>query len=413
MKSQKRPPARKQQGPPAAPSTPVEAFVPENPLVGFVSGEQKAPQAKEESTTEGRANEDKSAEQPVGLPTDEPADAGSWYDDKDFLTLQRDENLANLPPARVTKTSLTQVVLEAKRLGKKANELNRTGAHQRHLAVIARWYEGDRLLAIHDFLVAQDRRPEWVPLYESAGLTAKQISRATRLRRAFPTVDDPDLKKIPTLEEADALATSILNNKKRNESGAPKDNTPDTGAGADSTIKAPKAHIKKRRKRRSKGTAGATLPPDPVEALEGEFKRQYGPDHLRDMGVQMIERGLGRAAEDEKPIRVDAVLDDLATVALAAADKKVQDIDKEDAEGQQSVRQSLKTIFDFVEGPARILDPTWRLVRYASWVSLATDESVRLKWDDPRTQCDVDKAIDSLAGSLDALKKRRAEGQQE
>jgi hypothetical protein len=315
------------------------------------------------------------------------------------------------------------------RLGKKANELNRTGAHNRHLAVIARWYEGDRWLAIHDFLLGQGRRPEWVPLYESAGLTAKQISRATRLRRAFPTVDD--LKKIASLEEAEALATIILNNKKRNESGTAKDKTPDTGAGADSTVNAPptggvpdtgsdqaapdageadvqKADIKKPRKRRNK----RTLPPDPVKALEGKFKRQYGADHLLDMGVQMIERGLGRAV-DEKPIRVDAVLDDLATVALAAADKKVREIDKEDAEGQQSVRHSLKTLFDFVEGPARLLDPTWLLERAASWVSLATDESVRLKWNDPRTQRDVDKAIDSLTGSLDALKKRRAEGQQE
>jgi hypothetical protein len=276
--------------------------------------------------------------------------ADRWYDDQEFLTLRRDYYLENLHAVRVTKATLSKVVSEAKKLGEKANELNRTGAPHRHLAVIARWYEGDRWLAIHEFLFAQGRRPEWVPLYEGAGLTAKQISRATRLRRAFPTVDD--LKKIATLEEAEALVASVLSKKKRNESGATTDNKSDTGAGADSTVKAPpagtgkaapdagqadaqKADKKKPRKRRSKGTSGtsgdggATLPPDPVEALERDFKLQYTPGNLLEMGVKMIERGLGRAAVDDKPFRMDTVLDDLATVALAAADKKVRDIDKE------------------------------------------------------------------------------------
>jgi hypothetical protein len=504
-RSKKRPPALTQQGPPTAPNIPTEAFIPENPFEGFMPlleaheeerlakslageganpGEQDAPQAKKESTAEGRAHEDKVAEKPVGLPAEEPAeatveagetakvkaegqtteeakeegkraneeaaelpsetlqafppdvdDAGGWYDDREFLTLRRDEGLADLPAVRLTPSSLSKVVSEAKKLGKKANELNRTGAHQRHLAVIARWYEGDRWLAIHEFLVAQGRRPEWVPLYEGAGLTAKQISRATRLRRAFANVED--LKKITTLEEAEALATNILNKKDGQSAGA-KAKTPDAGAGAGSSLVAPatasipdtgtgqeapdegeadepKAHIKKARKHRNKGASGeggTTLPPDPVEALESECKRQYRPDHLLDMGVQMIERALGRAVVDDKPFRVDAVLDDLATLAVAAADKKVQDIDKEDGEAQQSVQRSLKTLFEFMEGPARLLDPTWLLKVATSWVSLATDETLRLKWDDPKTQCDVDKALDSISGNLLVLKKRREQAQQ-
>ncbi len=154
------------------------------------------------------------------------------------------------------------------------------------------------------------------------------------------------------------------------------------------------------------------MPPDPVETLESKCKRQYRPDHLLDMGVQMIERALGRAVVDDKPFRVDAVLDDLATLAVAAADKKLQDIDKEDAEAQQSVQRSLKTLFEFMEGPARLLDPTWLLKVATSWVSLATDETLRLKWDDPKAQCDVDKALDSISGNLLVLKKRREQAQQ-
>jgi hypothetical protein len=300
--------------------------------------------------------------------------------------------------------------------------------------VIARWYEGDRWLAIHEFLVAQGRRPEWVPLYKGAGLTAKQISRAIRLRRAFAMVED--LKKIATLEEAEALATNILNKKKGKQSGPAKSTTPVTGAGSGLVAPAtdrmpytgngqvapdegeadePKAGIKKARKRLNKGTSGeggTTLPPDPVETLESECNRQYRPDHLLDMGVQMIERALGRAVVDDKPFRVDAVLDDLATLAVAAADKKLQDIDKEDAEAQQSVQRSLKTLFEFVEGPARLLDPTCLLKVATSWVSLATDETLRLKWDDPKAQCDVDKALDSISGNLLVLKKRREEAPQ-
>ena len=489
-RSQKQPPARKQQGPVTAPTIAAESFIPENPFGGFVPlldahGEQvpanaptaegncvekASPERMAVTPADGGVNEDKLPEEAVDLATEEPADAtaepgemakgeaedqttkeakegggranedaaglpsetlqafppdvddaGSWYDDQDFLNLRKDENLLDLPAVRVTASSLSKVVSEAKKLGKKANQLNRTGAHHRHLAVIARWYEGDRWLAIHDFLLAQGRRPEWVPLYEGVGLTAKQISRAIRLRRAFPTVED--LKKIATLEEAEALATDILNDKKGKQSAPAKGEMPDRGAGAGSGQVAPdggeagekKADLKTPRKRRNKGTSGeggTTLPPDPVAALEGECKRQYRPDHLLDMGVQMIERALGRAVVDDKPFRVDAVLDDLATLAVAAADQKVRDIDKDDAEAQQSVQRSLKTLFDFVEGPARLLDPTWLLKVATSWVSLATDETLRLKWDDPKTQCDVDKALDSFSGNLLVLKKRREQAQQ-
>ncbi len=300
-KSQKRALGQMQQELPTAPSIPIEAVVRENQSEDLVplleaheeervakalagekaeSWEQQAPQAKEESTAEGLAHEDKLAEKPADkagdmarekaedkatdeakkearegatqgservyqeaaeLPTELwqefPPDvdvADVWYDDPDFLTLQRDEGLADLPAVRVTAASLSKVVSEAKKLGKKANELNRTGAHQRHLAVIARWYEGDRWLAIHDFLLVQGRRPEWVPLYEGAGLTAKQVSRATRLRRAFPKV--VNLKKIATLEEAEALATNILNNKKPKRSAPAKGTMEDTGAGAASSL---------------------------------------------------------------------------------------------------------------------------------------------------------------------------------
>jgi hypothetical protein len=485
--SQQRPPARKQQGQPTALSNPIEAPVPRNPFEAreevrrdkALAGEearsdkQETPQAKEESTAEVQGHEDKVDEKPVGvLPKEEPdkatieagemakeeareeatqggeqaneeaaelpsetyqeyppdvEDASRWYDNQDFLILRKDWGLADRPVGvRVTKTSLRKVVSEAKRLGKKANDLNRTGAPERHLAVLALWHEGDRWLAIHDYLIAEGRRPEWVRTYENAGRTAKDISRAIRLRRAFPTVED--LKKIATLEEADARATSILNNKKDEQSARTKGKTPDAGAGAGSSVATGiipetgtgqsaadqhEAGAQKPSPRTTRTGGSKTLPPDPIEALESQFKLKYEPDHLRDMGVQMIERGLDRAAVDDKPFRVDVVLDDLATVAEAAADKKVRGIDKEDAEAQESVQRSLKALFGLAEGPARNLDPTWLLEQAASWASLATDESVRLKWGDPKTRCDVDKAIESLAGSLNVLMKRRTEGQEE
>ena len=65
-------------------------------------------------------------------------------------------------------------------------------------------------------------------------MTAKQVSRATRLRRAFPKVEN--LKKIATLEEAEALATNILNNKKPKQSAPAKGKMQDTGAGAASSL---------------------------------------------------------------------------------------------------------------------------------------------------------------------------------
>jgi hypothetical protein len=452
--SQKRPPAQKRQGPPAAPSNPFDAVVPENPFehatrqqeaerVAKEAATEKAeecerapPQAKEEAQEKAQ---EEPTEQPQGQ--HEPPElweigpgedlAAARYEDRDFLTLRQDEGLANLPPIRVTNASLSKVVSAAKRLGKKADSLNKTGADERHLAVIARWYEGEHWQAIHDFLTDQGRRPEWVPTYRGAGVTAKQISRATRLRRAFAKVED--LKKIASLDEAEALATCILNNKKDKQSARTKD--ADTGAGASGSPAAPgtsnkdsgtgevaadegeakkkAAHARKRRKPRNQRTRGAALPPDPVELVEVEFKAQYSPDNLLDLGVQILERGLGRAAVGGKPCRVDAVLDDLATVAVAAAEKKVRDIDTEDAEARESVQRSVKTLLDFAGGPARRLDPTWQLKLVASWLSVVTEESVRVKWGDPNARCDVDKAIDSLDGSLHTLKKRRAEGQEQ
>jgi hypothetical protein len=450
--------------------------------------EQASPERMAEATAEGGVNEDKLPEEPVGLPTGEPAeataqpgekskekaedqttedakeepreeatqdaeqgdeeaaelppelwqefpqgvdDAGTWYDDPDFLTLRRDEALAAVPAVRVTASSLSKVVSEAKKLGRKANELNRTGAHQRHLAVIARWYEGDRWLAIHEFLIRQGRRPEWVPLYEAAGVTAKQISRATRLRRAFAKAED--LKEIPTLEEAERQTNDILNSTKnrlrlqntgathgtglqpRSNTEAPaKEPTPGTEATKE------KAPAKGKRKSGNRRTSGkprsprekaATLPPDPADALEEDYDLRYGRGDLLDMGVQYVERALGRGVADESPFGVEDVLDVMATVA-SAADSKVRDIDRENQEARESVQSSVADILQYLEGPARLLDPTRLLEVAASWVSLATDEILRLQWDDPKVQCDVDKALDAINGNLLVLKKRREEGQQ-
>jgi hypothetical protein len=497
-RSQKQPPARKQERPAATPAIPAESFPPENPFEDFVplldghgeqlpagategkTVEQASPERMTETPAEGGVNEDKLREEPVGLLTVEPAEAtaqpgemakgkaedqttdeakeacgrgneeaaelpsetlqafppdvdnaGGWYDEPDFVTLRRDEGLADLPVVRVTASSLTRVVSEAKKLGKKASKLNRTGAHQRHLAVIARWYEGDRWLAIHEFLVAQGHRPEWVPLYEGAGLTAKQISRATRLRRAFAKVED--LKEIPTLEEAERRSNDILNATK---SRLRVDHTgamPDTGlqprsdmeatakeaaAGTEAPKrKAPAKDKEKPRNRRTSGKPrslreqGATLPPDPAETLEEDYDLQYGRGDLLDMGVQYVERALGRGVADASPFGVEDVLDVMATVA-SAADSKVRDINREDKEARESVQTSVADILQYLEGPARLLDPTRLLEVAASWVSLATDGSLRLQWDDPKTQCDVDKALDSISGNLLVLKKRREEGQQ-
>jgi hypothetical protein len=393
-------------------------------------GEMSKEKAEHQTTEEAKEGGERANEEAAELPSETlqafPPDvdgAGGWYDDREFLTLRRDEGLADLPAVRVTASSLFKVVSEAKKLGKKANELNRTGAHQRHLAVIARWYEGDRWLAIHEFLLAQGRRPEWVPLYEGAGLTAKQISRATRLRRAFPKVED--LKEIPTLEEAERQSNDILKATKNRlrventgampDTEAPaKEPTPGTEATKD---KAPAKDKGKSRKPRTSGKLrsprekAAALPPDPAQALEQDSDLRYGRGDLLDMGVQYIERALGRGAADESPFGVEDVLDVMATVA-SAADKKVREIDREDKEARESVQSSVADILQYLEGPARLLEATRLLEVATSWVSLATDETLRLKWDDPKTQCDVDKALDSISGNLLVLKQRREEGQQ-